>query len=224
MNGLKTWTALATMVLLLTLAAAAPADEAKPGGGCDLLAGGDLSAFQSASGGEPSAGWVLEDGALVRKQGAGYIWTKDRFDNFVLDVEFKTEGNSGIFIRTDNPKDPVQTGIEMQVDRPHGGTSRHSCGALYDLVAPTKEMCKDGEWNHAIITADGNLITVELNGQEIARMDLDQWTEGGKNPDGSKNKYHTALKDYKRDGHIGFQDHGATVAYRNIRVKRLGGK
>ena len=45
----------------------------------------------------------------------------------------------------------------------------------------------------------------------------------GKNPDpdGSKNKFRTALKDFKREGHIGFQDHGANVWFRNVRIKQL---
>ena len=94
-------------------------------------------------------------------------------------------------------------------------------GAIYDLVAPKANPAKKGEWARLVITADKNLLKVEMNGELINAMDLDLWTEAGKNPDGTKNKYKTALKDFKRDGHIGFQDHGATVMYRNIKLKKL---
>lgn len=187
--------------------------------GRSLFNGQDLSGWQNAAGNAPGAGWVVEDGALVRKTAAGDIWTKDRFGDFVLDVEFKTEGNSGIFIRTDNPRDNVQTGIEIQVDRPSQKPSKHSVGAFYDALAPTKEVTKAGEWTHAVITAVDNRLTVEMNGEKIIDTDLNQWSTAGKNPDGTPNKYRTALKDFKREGHIGFQDHGAGVAYRNVKLK-----
>jgi hypothetical protein len=187
----------------------------------DLMPGGDLSGWHNGSGGNPLPGWGVEDGALVRKDRAGYIWTKERFGDFVLDLEFNTEGNSGIFIRTDNPRNCVQTGIEIQVYRPVEAPSKHSCGAIYNCVAPSKEMTRDGQWNHITITADDNRITVVMNGEQICDMDLDKWTEPHKNPDGSKNKFRTALRDFKREGHIGFQDHGAWVGFRNVRIRSL---
>ena len=188
-----------------------------------LFDGTDLSKWQSAGGGKPTTGWIIENGVLTRRPKAGMIWSKKRFGDFILDLEFKTEGNSGIFFRTDNPKDPVQTGIEMQVYKRVDTPNKHSCGAVYDALAPSKEMTKDGQWNHVTIVALDNKIGIVLNGEQIIDMDLNRWTEPGRNPDpdGSKNKFRTALKDFKREGHIGFQDHGANVWFRNVRIKPL---
>ena len=206
---------LAIVVVMAWAAGTAPADDGK-----ELFNGKDFTGWQNADGEAPVAGWIVEDGAMVRQERAGDIWTKERFGNFVLEVEFKTQGNSGIFIRTDNPRDNVQTGIEIQVDKP-SNPGKHSVGCFYDLVAPSKDVTKKDDWNKAVITAKDNLLTVEMNGEKITEMDLDKWTESGANPDGSRNKFRTALKDFKREGHIGFQDHGAWVAYRNVRIQVL---
>jgi hypothetical protein len=165
--------------------------------------------------------WVVKDRVLTSTRKAGMIWSKERFGDFVLDLEFKTEGNSGIFFRTDNTKNPVQTGIEIQVYKRVANPTTHSCGAVYDALAPSKEMTKDGQWNHITITARDNEVHIVLNGEQIIDMDLNEWTKAGKNPNGSNNKFRTALKDFKREGYIGFQDHGANVWYRNVRIKRL---
>lgn len=201
---------------LLLAAPATFAAEATP-----LFNGKDLDGWMNAAGQAPGAGWVVREGTLVLAQPkAGDIWTKERFGDFALELEFKTTGNSGIFIRTDNPKNNVQTGIEVQVITP-GGPDRHSVGALYDLVAPAKCNTKAGDWNRVVITAKGADLKVEINGEVVNSMNLDQWTTPGQNPDGSKNKFKAALKDFKREGHIGFQDHGATVEYRNVRIRKL---
>ena len=183
-----------------------------------LFNGKDLTGWTDASG-KPSK-WAVADGTMTGQKGSGDIWTAARFGNFVLELEFKTTGNSGVFFRTDNPKDNVQTGIEIQVEQP-GGPDKHSVGAIYDLVPPVKNAGKKDDWNKYVITAKGPTITVELNGEKVSEMDLDKWSEAGKNPDGSGNKYKKALKDWKREGHIGFQDHGHKVWYRNVRLKAL---
>ena len=184
-----------------------------------LFNGKDLSGWQDPQGKAPK--WSVAEGALVREKGSGNIWTKERFGDFELDLEVQTAGNSGVFIRTDNLKDPVQTGIEVQIDNPSDKPGKHSLGAIYDLVAPKGNPARKGEWMRVVITARDNLLTVKLNGQSINEMDLDQWSEAGKNPDGTKNKYKRALKDFAREGHIGFQDHGAAVMYRNIKIRPL---
>jgi hypothetical protein len=183
--------------------------------------------------GKSPDGWVnlkpanIEEGCINPFKSGNYVtFTKERYGNFVLNCDFKiSKGcNSGVFIRTDNPKDPVQTGIEIQVFDSAGKEkpSKHDSGAIYDLVAPTKNTMKPaGEWNHIEITCDRNKIKVVLNGEAIAEMDLDQWSEAGKNPDGSKNKFTKALKDFTRDGQLGFQDHGQPCWYKNIKLKKL---
>lgn len=218
----RTWTVgVVAALALLAARDGAPAGDKEPGSRA-LFNGKDLGGWQNSAGKEPGAGWVVEDGALVRKPKAGDIWTKERFGDFVLEVEFKTKGNSGIFIRTDDPRDNVQTGIEIQVDNPSRSPGKHSVGAVYDLLAPTKIAAKRGEWNRVVITAVGSKLAVVMNGEPIVDMDLERWSEPGKNPDGSKNKFKKALKDFKREGHIGFQDHGAEVSYRNVRIRAVG--
>ena len=204
-----------------TSASPVPPPAASPGDGWfDLLGGMDLNAnWQNAHGKAPGAGWAIENGELVRKGKGGYIWTRERFADFVLELEFNTKGNSGVFFRTDDPRRCVQTGIEMQVHKP-GAPGKHGVGAIYDCLAPSKSAAKEG-WNQVVLTANDNKITIVLNGEAIIDMDLNQWDTPNKNPDGSKNKFRTALKDLKRDGHIGVQDHGSEVRYRNIRIKRL---
>jgi hypothetical protein len=71
------------------------------------------------------------------------------------------------------------------------------------------------------IQALGPRILVVLNGQLMIDINLDDWTEAHKNPDGSKNKFDLAYKDLPRKGFLGFQDHGFAVEYRNLKIKEL---
>ncbi|MFO8014827.1 MAG: ThuA domain-containing protein [Phycisphaerae bacterium] len=202
---------------------AAPKDE----GQWITLFDGDKEDLQkhwgSGRDGDIPKGWSVKDGALAAAGKGPMIWTKEEFGDFVLDLEFKTTGNSGVFFRTGNPGNPVQTGFEMQVLNSGGqkNPGKHSCGAVYDALAPTANPMKNDEWNRAVITCRDNTIRIEMNGTPIIDMDLNKWNTPRKNPDGSKNKYKTALKDFPREGHIGFQQHGHPVLFRNIRVKPL---
>jgi sugar phosphate isomerase/epimerase len=172
--------------------------------------------------------WVFDaDGVLTAKGGEGHdldIWTKDRYGNFVLDLEFKVEKatNSGVFIRTGSIQNWINTAIEVQIHETTDGTPHGQCGAIYDCLSPTQNaLKKTGEWNRYVITCLDNKIYVELNGQPIIDMDLNQWKEAHKNPDGSPNKFTTAYKDMPRIGHIGLQYHGMPIWYRNLKIKSL---
>lgn len=159
--------------------------------------------------------------------GQGIDLDNNEPDNFVLDLEFKVDRgtNSGVFIRTGDIKNSVQTGIEIQVYDSFGKdpVGKHNCGAVYDCLAPSKNSVKEaGQWNHMTLEAQGAMLTVILNDEQIINMNLDDRSEPHLNPDRSKNKFKTALRDFPRTGRIGFQDHGKKVWYRNIRIKPLG--
>ncbi len=174
--------------------------------------------------GKPGS-WKVEDGILTRA-GGGSIWSEQRFGDFVLELDFKLapKTNSGVFFRCGDIDEWLHTCIEMQVLDAHGKAEpgKHDCGAIYDIKAPSRNMVKPpGEWNHARIAARGSRIEVVLNGVQIIDIDLDNWTQPHRNPDGTQNKFRTAYKDMPREGHIGLQDHGDPVWYRNVRIKPL---
>jgi hypothetical protein len=171
-------------------------------------------------------GWTFEpDGTLAWEQEAGDIWTEKQYGDFVLDFDYKVAkgSNSGVFIRCGNPRDPVQTGLEIQIHDSYGkGRGLHHSGAVYDAQAPSKNVEKPvGEWNHMTVTAKGPVVQVRLNGEQVIDMNVDQWKVAGKNPDGADNKFKKPLKDFPRKGHVQIQDHHTPVWYRNAKMKEL---
>lgn len=162
--------------------------------------------------------------------GHGDIWTKERYGNFILELDFRVpeKGNSGVFIRSAEPLGNwIHTTIEIQIHATTDGAKHGQCGAVYDCLSPSKDATKKpGEWNHYVITCLDNKIYINLNGEDIIDMDLDFWTEAHKNPDppiaaGTRNKFNIAYKDMAREGHIGFQYHGNMIWLRNVKIKPL---
>jgi len=168
--------------------------------------------------------WLIEDGELTPSQTpGGIIWTKEKFGDFEGVLEYKTseKANSGLFFRTD-PRNPVQGGFEIQIASAGIYSGKHVLGSLYDAKEAAVSAGKpDGEWNTMTLTCKGPMIKATVNGQTTVDVNIDQWTEPKKNPDGSKNKFKTPLKDLPREGHLGLQYHGQQVWFRNVIVKRL---
>ena len=183
--------------------------------------------------------WKVADGTLYldttkkddwQIKGGGDIVTDESFDNFHLKLEWKiaANGNSGVifYVHEDTTKyDHVwQTGPEMQVldnnGHPDAKIPKHRAGDLYDLIACSTETVKPaGEWNAVeIISKDGKLEFM-LNGTTVVSTTL--WDDAWKAlVAGSKFKQWPDFGTYK-NGHISLQDHGNTVWYRNIKIKRL---
>jgi len=203
-----------------------------------LFEGNSLEAFEYS----PKSWEIDKDGSVVcrmqktkdkngkeRIRGMGYLWTKEEFSDFELSLEYKLSpgANSGIFYRTDKDN-PVQGGFEIQL-MDNEGFQKKSNKALpprklnasfYDGVAPKGDYSKPvGQWNRCKLICEGPEVSFRLNGKLAFKINLDEWKEAGKNPDGSENKFKTALKDLPRKGRIGFQNHGQVVWYKNISIK-----
>ena len=182
---------------------------------------------------KPEDVWTVEKGELTANQDKA-IWTKDDYENFILDLEFKTADgtNSGVFVYCSNVDDWVSHSIEVQIADDFAKKWAESpktwqCGAIFGHLAPTKSMVKKpGEWNHMTIRCVGKQIDVILNGEQVASMDMNKWTSAKTNPDGSEipSWLSTPFNELPTKGKIGFQGKhaGAPIFFRNIKIKKLG--
>jgi hypothetical protein len=157
----------------------------------------------------------------------GYMMIHEQtWSDFTLALDFAiSKGcNSGVFVRTfplePRPgKDVGFNGIEIAIDDT-STAGYHDTGAMYDLVKPRKNAMKPvGQWNHLVITCEQSHITVTLNGEQVTAMDLNEWRNPNRRPDGSQHKFDIAYKDHPRQGYIGLQDHGSPCWFKNIKIR-----
>ncbi len=174
----------------------------------ELFNGRDLTGWVKMHGGD----WKVEDGVIVGSKGVewttnpeksgSWLRTEKEYSDFVLEFEFaiNEKGNAGVFIRSAIEKNPAFSGHEMQILDDHGkDPKKYTTGALYDVVAASKNMSKPaGQWNKARITCSGKRIQINLNGEDIVDYQTDRLTRG----------------------YIGLQNHDdhAVVKFRNIRI------
>jgi len=177
----------------------------------------------------PWESWAIKDGNLKTvpgKHGVDII-SKDTFEDFELELEWRLQsgGNSGIFYFASEEGDYIwQSAPEMQVldNEVHQDRLRKvtSAGALYDLIAPSKEVVNPiGEFNRVKIISKNKQIEHWLNGEKIVDYQIGSETIRDLI---SKSKFKNMPLFFKSySGHIGLQgDHGE-VWYRNIRIRKL---
>ncbi|OAI55088.1 hypothetical protein AYO44_02815 [Planctomycetaceae bacterium SCGC AG-212-F19] len=183
--------------------------------------------------------WIVEEGTIrtclfghwAKYVPPGHLYTARAYENYVLKVDVKVPPapkgtHSGIILRVGGmPRDDEAAGLEINIYGAQPKPNSYSTGSFrHDIRPPTKEMLKkDGDWNTFVVTVNKNRIAVELNGEKINELDLDEWDTPGKRPDGTAHKLtKVALKDMPRQGAIGFRDdHGSPVWYKNIKLKPL---
>lgn len=133
-----------------------------PGKPIDLFNGKDVSGWLCQDPHHPM-GWFVKGGILMNEgKQACNIYTKQKFNDFKLDVEFNVDpqSNSGVYLRG---RDEIQ--ILDGYNRP---MDVHSQGALYGFIVPSVKADKPaGEWQTFQITLIANHVTVIENGTKI---------------------------------------------------------
>jgi hypothetical protein len=178
-------------------------------------------------------GWKVEDECFVTigKGGdlGGDVITESEYEDFELSLEWKMSkgGNSGIFFHVleGNYSAIYATGPEYQLLDDVGFPTKvekwQMTGANYAMhnASDNKKLMPVGEFNSSRIKVKDGHVEHWLNGEMIVEYDLwsDDWKQRVQN---------CKWKDYPgyglaRKGHIGLQDHGSKIMFRNIKIRDL---
>ncbi len=217
--------------------------ESEKRSGWELLFDGtSLNGFKGYQQDTPGAGWQVLDGAIVRTEAAGDLLTKETYDSFEIQLEYRISaaGNSGLMFHvSEDGKRPWYSGPEVQIIDNDAGKDGQKAGWLYQLYEPhekkwvmriekaaglpVKELVDAtrpvGEWNHLYLRVTPGSSEVCLNGVSYYKFVIgsDDWKKRVAKSKFSKyEQFGTA-----GNGHLCFQDHGDKVAFRSIKVRRL---
>jgi len=141
--------------------------------------------------------WEVVDGLLM-PCGApvGYLTSDQSYKNFVLSIDFRcgADTNSGVFVRS--PQESGGYEVQIWKQQPAG----YNTGAIVGTAKTAREYTfKPDQWNHYQITADGDHITVVLNGETTLDIHDTKFSEG----------------------HVRLQYQQFPVAFRNIKIRSL---
>ncbi len=199
-----------------------------------LFNGKDLDGWKGYNLDSMPDNWSVEEGCLVclgkGSDMRGDLITVQEFGDFDLKLEWKLSpgGNSGIFYRVvEAPQYPTPyvTGPEYQLIDQLGWKGKkladwQTTGAAYAVYPPVNPRIKPAlEWNTAEIVVKGNHVIHYLNGAKVVEYDL-QSEDWKKRVSESKWKDHPEYGMASK-GHIGLQDHGSRIWFRNIKIREL---
>jgi len=136
--------------------------------------------------------WSIENGVLICKgTPLGYLYTKKDYDDFVLKLDWrwppgKKPGNGGVLIRMTGQHRIWPKSLEAQLNAGNAGdfwgldgydlsgpaermqTSDHEEFGRLTNLKKTKNLEKPpGEWNTYEIIAEGDTVTLIINGRQV---------------------------------------------------------
>jgi hypothetical protein len=186
----------------------------------------------------PERGWKFVEDELIFQPEASEDWTsgldiitREMFQDFELEMEWMVAmgGNSGIFYFViEQPSKAIYwSGLEMQIldnenhpDSDQGVDGNRKAGTLYDLIpAVPQNAHPHGEWNAIKIVSNGPIIEHWMNGEKV--LEFERFT-----PEWDDMLFNSKFRNHPEfgaslQGHIGLQDHGDTIRFKNIRIRRL---
>lgn len=185
----------------------------------------------------PQHGWVVKDGELrgelsagAESGQAGDILTVQQYQNFELTFEWKLGkgGNSGVkyFVeeRLPKPQSGSLIGYEYQLiddaNYIYNGKLLPpdlKTASIYDVVPAQKPDAKVGQWHTSKIVVHNDHIEHWLDGVQVlaVQRNAEVFKQGLED---SKFKDHPGFASIPK-GHILLQDHGHSVAFRNIKIR-----
>lgn len=194
-----------------------------------LFDGTSMAGWRGFKSDKTPDGWKAIDGLLTRADKGGDLLTVEQFGDFELTLEWKLPtapgGNSGIFYRGNEDSDAIYwSAPEFQVldnaGHRDGKNPLTSAGSNYAINAPIRDVSKPlGEWNSARIIAKGAHVEHWMNGVKLLEYEVGS-PEWEALVQASKFKYSPGYGRAKK-GHLGLQDHGNPVWFRNIKIRPI---
>ncbi|CAH9050490.1 hypothetical protein PSECIP111951_02080 [Pseudoalteromonas holothuriae] len=193
-----------------------------------LFNGKDMSQWRNFKSTGLNSQWQIKNGAMTLTQGGGGdILTKKMYQNFELQLNWKIakKGNSGIFVLADETGNAIYSHApEVQIldnkEHPDNKIDSHLAGSIYDLFAAPSSAHKPAlSWNHVRIKMHNDHLEVWQNGVSTTSIVIGSSTW---NTLVANSKFATwqGFAQGKK-GHIGLQDHGDKVWFKNIKIKEL---
>ena len=140
-----------------------------------------------------------------------------------------SRANSGIVVYCTDTKDWIPNSVEIQIaDNGYTDSPTWQNASIFGHVAPEIDtQVEIGEWNKMKVRAEGQKIDVWLNGKHASKINMAEWTDNNKSPDGSVEIPSWLTKQKKSEmatkGKVGLQGkHGdSSVWFKNVKIKKI---